>query len=38
MERERREWTGCGCSGMGTALAEAGEGGERGGGTASGSE
>ena len=38
MERERREWTGCGCSGTRTALAEAGEGGGRGGGTAGGSE
>ena len=37
-EAKRREWTGCGWSGTGTTLAEAGEGGWRGGGTAGGSE
>ena len=37
-EAKRREWAGCGCSGTGAALAEAGEGGGRRGGTTGGSE
>jgi len=31
-EAKRPEWTGCGCSGTGAALTEAGEGGGRDGG------